>query len=116
MRNYIRIGLIVFLSIFASITMGPLYATSPQKSTIITLTNESISIPRICAGDLGCELRNANVDFILRHGQVGKVKVVLFDLQHVKDACHAGDHAEREVVILLNGMEYACSLLDVGYE
>ena len=100
------IGLVAFSLILVS--MGPLYATSPQKSTIITINGDSINAPRVCDADITCELRNTGISFIKR---VDSLRVTVFKGEDTSVACEAGFKAGVNLIILSMGDDFRCSTL-----
>jgi len=96
----------IMLCTFSLLLMGPVYATSPLKSTIITINGDDVGKPRVCVQDLACELRNAGISFILRHNSL---RVTVFNGEDVTAACEAGWKAEKNVIVVTMGADHVCS-------
>ncbi len=98
------ISLIMFSLLL--INVGTSYAISPQKSTIITINGEDVNKPLVCSGDLACELRNAEINFILRNDSN---RVTVFNREDVTAACEAGWRAGVDVVVVTLNANHTCS-------
>lgn len=101
-NNIVRIALLTL----SLLTMGSVYATSPQKSTIITLTGHDVGKPEVCAQNLPCLLRSAGIDFIYQHGSD---RVTVFDMGNIHAACAAGWEAGKDLTIVKMNETHTCS-------
>lgn len=88
------------------VSVGVLSNTMTQKSTIITINGDDVGKPLVCNADFACELRNANIGFILRHESV---RVTVFNGEDVQRACEAGWRAGVNAIVLTMGADHTCS-------
>jgi len=88
------------------ISMGPLYATSPQKSTIITINGDDVNHPIDCKGDFPCLLRTSGADIIYRHGSD---VVTTFKEEDVEIICEVGRKAGKSLTVLRLNDSHTCS-------
>jgi len=95
----------VLATTLSLLMMGPLYATSPQKSTIILINGDDALAPLVCAGDLTCELRNADVGFIYRHGSDA---VTVFVANDIETVCEVGKAVGKDLTVLLLNDSHTC--------
>ena len=98
--------LLMAVTTLSLLMMGPVYATSPQKSTIILINGDDVNKPVECAGDFPCLLREAGVDFIYRRGSES---VTVFYQKDVDTVCDVGRKAGKALTVFLLNDSHTCS-------
>ena len=86
--------------------MAPLYATSPQKSTIITINGDDVDHPVDCKGEFTCLLREAGVDFIYRHGGDA---VTVFKVEDFDTVCDIASATGKVLSVSTLHEDHTCS-------
>ena len=87
------------------LTMGPVYATSPQKSTIVLINGDDVSPPYDCKGDMLCLLAEDGIDYAYEHGAG---RLMLLDPDQVDAACEILLSTGGKINVLTLAGEVTC--------